>query len=314
MSLTQALVRPFVAFDKWSSRLLSPVFNFIFGSTDAPNEAEIAGSSVSLRCYREQEMKRITSALVSNSPLLVVGESGSGKTTLARFVADKLRAQGFTVAFASSATPKQTLIDIASQLDIADELTRSTSAQLETLIAEECSRRTIFLICDDAHRLGLGFRCWLERLLAQGQPILLFATHPPAKDVFLKLPRIELQRLPPAPIRALMRQQAAELDLTLSPAQFAELQERCAGNPMLARRVVRESYLGLADTAPDHTEWIDGTPFLVAGLMVFAVLRFIGRGLHQSDLMIIGGVMTVAVAIVRLLIMSLPRKSNKLGK
>lgn len=298
MSFAQTLARPFSLFS---------------GSADTPNEAEFQGSSVSLRCYREAELRRIVSALLSDSSLLVVGESGCGKTSLARFVAENLREQGFTVATASYSTPKQMLVDLASQLDLADDCRQATSAALEKLIADEAQRRTIFIVCDDAHRLAVGFRCFLERLLTQGQRILLFATFPPAKDVFLKLPRIELQRLNSPAIRELMCAQAQELGLSLTPAKFAELQERCAGNPMLARRVVRESYLGLADTAPDHTEWIDGTPFLVAGLMVFAVLRFIGRGLRQSDLMIIGGVMTVAVAIVRLLIMSLPRKSNKLG-
>jgi hypothetical protein len=110
-----------------------------------------------------------------------------------------------------------------------------------------------------------------------------------------------------------MQDAAHSLGLDLTPAQLSMSQERCGGNPMLARRVVRENYLGLEDTAHDHTQWIDGTPLLIAGLMLFAVLRFVGRGLHSTDLYLIGGVMTVAVGIMRLLIMSLPRKSNKLG-
>jgi hypothetical protein len=111
-----------------------------------------------------------------------------------------------------------------------------------------------------------------------------------------------------------MEQAATELGLNLTPGQLASLQERCGGNPMLARRVVREEYLGLEDTAPDHTQWIDGTPLLIAGLMIFAVLRFIGRGLHSTDLYLIGGVLTVAIGVMRLLILSLPRQTNRLGK
>jgi hypothetical protein len=151
-------------------------------------------------------------------------------------------------------------------------------------------------------------------LLEAGQPLLLFATHPPRKDIFLKLPRIELKALPHASIRALMQTAAQELGLELTPSQLATLQERCGGNPMLARRVIRETYLGLKDTAPDHTEWIDGTPLLLAVLLVFSVIRFLGRGLHQTDLYVLGGFLAVAVGIARLLIASLPRKSEKLGK
>jgi hypothetical protein len=92
------------------------------------------------------------------------------------------------------------------------------------------------------------------------------------------------------------------------------LAERCGGNPMLARRVVREEHLGLDETAPDHTDWIDGTPLLIAGLMIFAVLRFIGRGLHSTDLYLLGGILTVAVGVMRVLIMSLPRATNRIGQ
>jgi len=29
---------------------------------------------------------------------------------------------------------------------------------------------------------------------------------------------------------------------------------------MLARRTIDEEYLGLEEPAPDHTQWVDGTP------------------------------------------------------
>jgi hypothetical protein len=48
--------------------------------------------------------------------------------------------------------------------------------------------------------------------------------------------------------------------------------------------------------------------------MIFTVLRFIGRGIHSTDLYLIGGVLTVAVGVMRLLVLSLPRKSERMGK
>lgn len=83
---------------------------------------------------------------------------------------------------------------------------------------------------------------------------------------------------------------------------------------MLARRVVKEEYLGLEDTAPDHTQWIDGTPFLIAGLMVFTVVRLIGLGVNSTSLYLIGGILTITVGILRLIVFSLPRKSGRLGQ
>ncbi len=212
---------------------------------------------------------------------------------------------------------KQTLLDCAEQLGA--EITRDdgkqmTAAQLQTSITVFPQTNQAFLLFDDAHRLPVSLRVWLLSLLDVGQPLLLFATHPSRKDIFLKLPRIELKALPHKSIRELMQTAAQELGLELTPSQFARLQERCGGNPMLARRVLREQSLGLEDTAPDHTEWIDGTPLLIAALLVFSALRFLGRGLHQTDLYLLGGFLAVAVGIARLLLASLPRKSEKLGK
>ena len=83
---------------------------------------------------------------------------------------------------------------------------------------------------------------------------------------------------------------------------------------MLAQRSVMEEYLGLEDTSPDHTQWIDGTPFLIASLMILVIIRFVGLGLNSTSLYLIGGILTVAVGVVRLMILSLPRKSSRLGQ
>lgn len=273
--------------------------------------------SVSPRMYRAQEKRRIIAALQADSSLLVVGEAGCGKTTLRQFVASEMQELGFLVAVSQPATAKQTLLSIAEQLGVDTETLEGkalTTQGLQETITEFLSENTSFLICDDAHRLQLQIRCWLEKLHALGQPVLMFAANPPARDIFLKLPRIELQPLGEREIREIMKEAAAEIGLDLSDAQLAHLQERCGGNPMLAKRVVQEEYLGLDDTNPDHTQWIDGTPFLLAGLMLLVIVRFIGLGFNSTSLYLIGGILTVAVGIVRMMFYSLPRKSQRLGR
>ena len=111
-----------------------------------------------------------------------------------------------------------------------------------------------------------------------------------------------------------MEDEAESLSISLTPGQLADLQQRTGGNPMLARRTVREEYLGLDGNAPDHTQWIDGTPLLIAGLMCFMILRFLGLGFNNTSLYLLGGMITVAVGIVRLMIYSLPRQSGRLGR
>ncbi|HEY9656992.1 MAG TPA: hypothetical protein V6C65_00910, partial [Allocoleopsis sp.] len=174
-------------------------------------------------------------------------------------------------------------------------------------------QNTAFLICDDAHHYSPEFRRFLEILLEHKQALLVLATAPPAKDIFLKLPRLELKPLTDLAIRDIMAAYALEMGLRVNSAQLAGLQQRCGGNPMLAKRVIEEEYLGLDDTAPDHTQWIDGTPYLIAVLMVFGMVRVIGIGLNSTSLYLIGGVLTVFVGILRILFYSLPKKSTRLG-
>ena len=301
----RSIWRACLRFDAKCSSLASPVIDFV-----APEPADTDSSDI-FPCYRETEKNRIVEVVKTGSSLLVVGESGAGKTTLADFVAADLRASGLAVAEVSPATAKQALLDLAEQLGLE---AKGTAAQLQTAIESELERSRWLLTFDDAHRLSVAQRVWLERLHARGQSLLLLATYPPARDIFLKLPRIELRPLGTKEIRALMVRQARELDIELPVSALASLQQRTGGNPMLARRVVREEYLGLESSSPDHTQWIDGTPFLIACLLVFSVIRFIGRGLGQTDLYLMGGVLMVFIAIMRLLIMSLPRKNQRLGR
>ena len=110
-----------------------------------------------------------------------------------------------------------------------------------------------------------------------------------------------------------MEDEAQSLSISLTPGQLADLQQRTGGNPMLARRTVREEYLGLDGNAPDHTQWIDGTPLLIAGLMCFMILRFLGLGFNNTSLYLLGGMITVAVGVIRIMIYSLPRQSGRLA-
>jgi AAA domain len=269
------------------------------------------------RFYRRAETDCLLAALQAGAAMLVVAEAGMGKSHLARGVAEELRAASLHVALVTPSTPKQSVLDIAQQLGVAitnDEGRPLTQMQLQADITTSLSQQRAYLLVDDAHRLPISLRVWLEQLLACGQPLVLFATHPPRKDIFLKLPRLELKPLDHAQIRELMREAAEAQHLALSPAQLATLQERTGGNPMLARRALDEERLGLDATAPDHTEWMDGTPLLLAVLLIFSAVRFLGRGLHQTDLYLLGGFLAVAVGIIRLLLASLPRRSNRLGK
>ena len=273
--------------------------------------------SVSKPIYRKKELKRIVSTLQANSSLLVVGEAGCGKTFLANAVEERLADLGFVVGRMKAGTIKYIFLNLAEDLGVPTETLEGkalNTQELQDAIAEDLEENTAFLIADQANRLPVSIRIWLEKLLENGQPLLLLATYPPARDIFLKIPRIELSPLNNRAIREIMAAEAEDLGLAFHPGKLAELQQRTGGNPMLAKRVIREEYLGLDSVAYDHTQWIDGTPFLVAGLMCFVILRFLGLGFNSTSLYLLGGIMTVAVGIIRTLIYTIPKKSNKLGQ
>ncbi len=273
--------------------------------------------SDSIICYRSAEKKRIAAALLANSSILIIGEAGSGKSFLSNLITQELTDQGFLVSSPGSGTAKQTFMAIAEDLGIDTETLEGkamTTSQLQGAIADFLRHTTAFLILDDAHRFPVSIRCWLEKLLELGQPMLLLATFPPARDIFIKLPRIELEPLSNQAIREIMTDEAMNLGIELKPGQLADLQQRTGGNPMLARRVVKEEYLGLEGHALDHTQWIDGTPFLIAALMCFMIMRFLGLGFNNTSLYLLGGIMTVAVGIIRIMIFSLPRQGSRLGQ
>ncbi len=277
----------------------------------------VRDSSDSLQIYRAREFRRIVAALQANSSLLVVGEAGCGKTFLSQAITAELTEMNFQVAVTKPGTVKQILSDIAMQLGVDTEDLEGKALSTMGLmkeIADWLLVNTAFVICDNAHRFPVSLRCWLDQLHTQGQPILLLATYPPARDIFLKLPRIELEPMADRATRAIMLEAAAELNLELTPAQLSSLQQRVGGNPMLAKRVVREEYLGLDGQALDHTQWVDGTPFLIAALMCFVIIRFIGLGFNSTSLYLLGGIITVAIGVIRILLYSLPRKSGRLGQ
>ncbi|MDJ0605769.1 ATP-binding protein, partial [Microcystis sp. M53602_WE12] len=204
--------------------------------------------SLSIPCYRRAEKERVVAALLANASLLVVGEAGAGKTFLAERVIEDLWGRGFPVSAPAIGTVKQMLLEIAGDLGVDTETLEGkpmTAQQLQETIAEWLENNVAFLVMDNAHRFPVSLRCWLEKLHLQGQPILLLATYPPARDIFLKLPRIELEALPERAIREIMEGEANDLGLQVTPGKLADWQQRAIGNPMLAKRVVKEEYLGL---------------------------------------------------------------------
>ena len=92
-----------------------------------------------------------------------------------------------------------------------------------------------------------------------------------------------------------MEEEAQRQGLNLSKSRLAALQPLAGRNPMLARKVIRNEKLGLNKQGkPEHTQYVVVMPIIIAALMSFGVIRFIGMGTRNRGLYITGGVCLVA--------------------
>jgi GTPase SAR1 family protein len=268
-------------------------------------------------CYREQEKRRIVASLKAAGSLLICGEEGCGKSVLIQAVVNQLQAEGYPIALVEPSTPFLMLADICLQLGIASESLdgkKFTAAQLKQAVALYLETHTAFLVFDDAHACEAKFRMWLKHLKRSGVSLLLAATNPPRTDVFVNVPRIELQPLPPYAIRQIMEQAALERGLSLTNTELAKLQERALGNPNLAVRVIEEEYLGLeveaSDLGPKH--YTDITPLILLAGVAFVAVRFFALGTGNQPLYIVAGTAAAFFLGVARLLYNTPRESSRI--
>lgn len=282
---------------------------------NSTTESSTTNSTSNFRYYRYLEIQRVVASLKGNASIIVTGESGSGKSVVGKAAVQQLLEEGYQMAFIETATPKQMLVEIAEQLSIDTHSLAGkalTAEDLKVAIAHYFQKNVAFLVIDDAHMCELKFRVWLKSLKRQKVPMLLIATEPPKADIFLNLPRLELKPLPNYAIREVMEQAARERNFNLRESDFARLQERTGGNPMLAIRAVEEEYLGLDVEAGDHTQYLDVTPLVLLVGAIFIIVRFVGLGTGNQALYMIGGMAAAVFLTINNMLRSVPPEGGKI--
>jgi hypothetical protein len=150
------------------------------------------------------------------------------------------------------------------------------------------------LILPEAKRLTTSIRYWLEDMMSAGVSVVCFAVANPGKDIFLEMIEIELELPSDRAIREVMTAEAQKQGLQISKSQLAELQPLAGRNPMLARKIIRNEKLGIKQEKPEHTQYVVIMPIIIALLMSFGIIRFVGMGTGNKSLYIFGGVTLVA--------------------
>ncbi|WP_287267714.1 hypothetical protein, partial [Moorena sp. SIO3A2] len=254
--------------------------------------------SVSSVSKRElgKDFERACSAVRAGHSLLILGEAGVGKGEFAQGLYEELLGE-FSAAIAIyKGSGKKFFQALAFQLDIPtenDEGKPLTMDQLKEEIAANCNDSTL-LIFPEAKRLTTGIRYWLEDLMASGVRVVCLAVANPGRDIFLEMLEIELELPSDQRIREVMRSEAKRQGLNISESRLAELQPLAGRNPMVAKKVVRNELLGINQNKPEHTQYVVIMPIIIAALMSFGIIRFIGMGTGNKSLYIFGGVSLVA--------------------
>jgi hypothetical protein len=146
------------------------------------------------------------------------------------------------------------------------------------------------IILPEAQRLPASIRYWLSDCLADGAKVIALAAVNPKKDLFFELLEIEMALPSDDRIRSIMRAECDRYGLRLSDSQLSALQPLAGRNPMLARKVIRAEALGLKQEKPEHTQYLDVWPLVMAFLALLGVFKFVGIGTGERSLYLVGGV------------------------
>ncbi|KAM3093212.1 AAA family ATPase [Phormidesmis sp. 146-12] len=253
--------------------------------------------------FRTAEAERVAEGLRSGQSLLLLGEPGAGKTGVGLMVMDQLKAN-YTVGMVRySSTAIELLRELCEQVGVGTTTASDknlTAAQLRAELLKELTKPQRLLIADDAHKWPAALKDWLQQLWRRGGLLLVLAWEPPAKDIFTKLPVMQLEAISDSQIRELMQEEAKKQGITLSVAELATLQGKAGNNPAIAQRVIKEAALGLTETkSAGHYQYIDGTPFLIVSIMMLGSIRLIGLGLGDKSLYVMGGILTIGGLALR---------------
>ncbi len=199
---------------------------------------------------------------------------------------------------------KKFFVAIAMQLDIPTTETQYnkngnptgekdlTVDAIKQEILENSGEDTL-LIFPEAKRLTTSIRYWIEDMISAGAKVVCFAVANPGRDIFIDMLEIELELPSDRAIREVMESEAQRQGLETDKSRLAELQPLAGRNPMLARKIIKQEKLGIKQDKPEHTNYVVIMPIIIAALMAFGIVRFIGMGTGNKGLYITGGVCLV---------------------
>ena len=229
-------------------------------------------------------------ALGAGRSVIVLGEIGLDDG-LPLQISDRWNGHFASATYKGSG--KKFFQQIAWQLEVPTENDEGKPLSMDALkdeIAMNCNSDTL-LVFPEAKRLTTGIRYWLEDLMNNGVVVCCLAVVNPGRDIFLKMLEVELELPSDKAIRQVMQQEAQSLGLHLTESRLASLQPLAGRNPLLAKKTIQQEALGMnPDKLPEHAQYLDITPLIMAVVAMLGVLKFWGMATGDRTLYVIGGI------------------------
>jgi hypothetical protein len=139
-------------------------------------------------------------AIEDHHSCLVLAEAGQGLNALAEEIYQSVDSRLVAMACYKGSL-KNFFKAIATQLDVPTENEKGSALSVDVLkdeILSNVGEDTVFVFAE-AQRLTTSIRYWLEDCMSQGVTLALFATHNPARDIYLHCGVINLQQFSSKP-------------------------------------------------------------------------------------------------------------------
>ena len=268
----------------------------LFSRQNTSSTSQPKGTSRNVKFRDNDSFDQVCNAIRAGNSVIVLGEAGTGKTEFAIALHDEMLGEYQSAIATYKGSIKKFFIAIAMQLGCPTENDEGKPMTVDALKEEILinSGEDTLLILPEAKRLTTSIRYWLEDMISAGALVVCFAVANPGKDIFLEMLEIELELPSDAHIRVVMAAEAQRQGLEISKSRLAELQPLAGRNPMLAKKIIKNEKLGIKQDKPEHTQYVVIMPIIIAALMAFGIVRFVGMGTGNKGLYITGGVCLVA--------------------
>ena len=283
---------------------------------------------------RKQVIDKVMANLRRKQNTLIIGAGGIGKSTLLMHIATELGAsrahyiEAIIPAKSALLEAYQTIADLSDEQLKEMKVSRWTLNVLVRELLATLSGQIFVLILDGLDRITVAASEWLK-VLAESDITLLGACRVVKEGklldrFFWTFDTVTLTPMPDREIKEIIRRQVYPSDSSEPTIRFRtesvqrDFVERVIkgskGIPLTAVQWCRRA-MGAGEVTMtfirdhlmcDHEasmKWVDATPILLIVICIIMAMRYIARGMHDTDAYVFFGALSMIMIVVRMFAM-----------